>query len=416
MRGARVVTYTVVAVLAFFALRATPPIAPRPAEVLSQAGVPTTHLRFDTLGRGETLLGLFMRSGLSDTSAGNAVQAATSLDPRRVPAGMPVTIKSDTTDSEPSEITLQLAVDRLLHLVRQQDGSWIQRDERLPWKTDTITVAGTIHSNLYQAMDAAAGSMLPDNARQQLTWGLADIYEYRVDMSRDLQDGDTFKVMAERAVSPTGVTKIGRILVAAMKLSGTETDAVLFTSKATSAQYFDQKGQSLRAAFLHAPLEFRRISSTFGTRFHPILKTWRSHKGTDYAAASGTPVRAIADGVVLRAGWSNGYGNLIEIRHPNGFITRYGHMRGFARGIHGGSRVTIGQTIGYVGMTGLATGPHLHFEVLVNGVQRDPRVALKSTGGQPIAESERVAFTQLRDRLLSQLGGVGSDVATVAQR
>jgi murein DD-endopeptidase MepM/ murein hydrolase activator NlpD len=178
---------------------------------------------------------------------------------------------------------------------------------------------------------------------------------------------------------------------------------VRFSSDESSAQYFDQSGKSMRAAFLRAPLEFRRISSVFGGREHPILGNWRMHKGTDYAADRGTPVRAIGDGVVTRAGWGNGYGNLLEIRHRNGFVTRYGHLSRFAANARVGTHVAIGETVAYVGATGLATGPHLHFEVLVNGEQRDPRVALKQSGGDPIPEGERSAFDQLRDKLLASM-------------
>ena len=125
----------------------------------------------------------------------------------------------------------------------------------------------------------------------------------------------------------------------------------------------------------------------FGGRRHPVLGIWRRHKGTDYAAAQGTPVRSIGDGVVVFAGRKGGYGNVIDIRHRNGFVSRYGHLRNFAKGISRGKRVAIGSTIGAVGRTGLATGPHLHFEVLVNGVQRDPRIALQMKGGEPIPSS-----------------------------
>jgi murein DD-endopeptidase MepM/ murein hydrolase activator NlpD len=223
-------------------------------------------------------------------------------------------------------------------------------------------------------------------------------------MSRDLQDGDRFHALVERAVGPEGIVKVSRILAASFQLSGSMLSAIRYEGK-EGAQYYDSAGKSLRAAFLRAPLEFRRISSTFGSRYHPILQTWRAHKGTDYAAGSGTPVRAIGNAVVVRAGWSNGYGNLLELRHPNGFVTRYGHLRAFARGIHAGSHVSIGETVGYVGMTGLATGPHLHFEVLVGGVQRDSRVALKSTSGDPIAQGERDAFDTRRTALIAMLTG-----------
>ena len=159
----------------------------------------------------------------------------------------------------------------------------------------------------------------------------------------------------------------------------------------------------MRAAFLRAPLEFRRISSVFGMRKHPILGVWRRHAGTDYAASQGTPIRSVGDGVVIFAGRKGGYGNVLEVRHRNGFVTRYGHLRGFAKVARRGSRVEIGQTIGYVGMTGLATAPHLHFEVLVDGVQRNPRVALAMKGGEPLPASERDAFARTRSDLIALL-------------
>ena len=198
-------------------------------------------------------------------------------------------------------------------------------------------------------------------------------------------------------------------------LSGSDVSAIRFESASSSAQYYDAAGKSLRAQFLRAPLEFRRISSTFGIRFHPILGRWKAHKGTDYAAAPGTPVRAIGDAVVIRAGWSGGYGNMLELRHRNGYVTRYGHLRGFAAGVRAGARVAIGQTVAYVGTTGLSTGPHLHFEVLIGGVQHDSRVALRSIAGEPLAGSERGAFDQMRDQMLASLGGTTGVVRLAAR-
>ena len=401
----RIAVYSVVALALAGALRFTPqlPDAERkPAEVLvAQAATPSWKLRLDTLGRGESLRSVLRRGGLSEAATSQALAAAASLDQRRIPAGMPVTIKSEASDSVPSEVTLQVATDRLLHL-RRSGESWVGDDERLPWTTDTIVVGGTIASNLYDAMNFSTKNDLPAAARQQLAWSLADVYEYRVDMSRDLQAGDEFTVVAERSVTPSGAVRIGNVIAATFKLSGSVVNAVRFASASVSGQYFDQNGKSMRAAFLRAPLEFRRISSVFGGREHPVLGGWRLHKGTDYAANMGTPVRAIGDGVVVRRGWGNGYGNVLEIRHRNGFVTRYGHLSRYAD-VRVGSRVAIGQTVAYVGSTGLSTGPHLHFEVLVNGEQRDPRTALKSTGGEPVPASERVAFTELRDHLLASL-------------
>ncbi len=409
--------YSLVALALAGALRFTPQL-PEPGRkagdvLITQAAVPTFKLRFDTLARGESLEALLRRGGLTEAAAARALQAAKGLDPRRIPAGMPVTIKSEAADSMPSEVTLQLSIDRLLHLRRTGD-AWVGTEERLPWKTDTIVVSGTISSNLYDAMDASAKDELPIGARQQLAWSLADVYEYRVDMSRDLQSGDEFKVVAERSVAPTGAVRIGSVIAATFKLSGSIINAVRFASRSVSGQYFDQTGKSMRAAFLRAPLEFRRISSVFGGREHPVLGGWRLHKGTDYAAAKGTPVRAIGDGVVARAGWGNGYGNVLEIRHRNGYVTRYGHLSRFASSVRVGSHVSIGQTVAFVGSTGMSTGPHLHFEVLVNGQQRDPRVALKQTGGEPVPQAERSAFEQFRDRLLATLDGPTDGVAKAA--
>ena len=162
-----------------------------------------------------------------------------------------------------------------------------------------------------------------------------------------------------------------------------------------AGDYFDQNGKSMRAAFLRAPLEFRRISSVFGMREHPNPRRHARAQGNGLCGRDGNSGARDRRRRGHAEGWGNGYGNVLEIRHRNGFVTRYGHLSRFEPGVHSGSHVTIGQTIAFVGATGLATGPHLHFEVLVNGEQRDPRVVLKSTGGDPVPDSERTAFTQI---------------------
>jgi len=413
---ARAITYGSVAILVAGALYGTPKLPDtRPAErllanVASLSPSPTApvrswHDRIDTLGSGESLRCIFSRGGVSDILVEQALKTLTVINPGRVRAGMPVTFRAEHPDSAPTEIVLQLAIDRLLHLERS-GSTWTEREETIPWRTDTIVIAGAIGSTLYQAMDSSLKDVLPAAARQQLTWSLADVFEYKIDMSRDLQEGDAFRVMAERSTSETGAVRMGRILAATFTLSGTELQAVRYKSASVSGDYFDAEGKSLRAAFLRAPLEFRRISSRFGGRFHPVLGVWKQHRGTDYAASQGTPVRAIGDGVVIRAGWGNGYGNVLELRHRNGYVTRYGHLRGFASSVRVGTRVTIGQTVAYVGSTGMSTGPHLHFEVLVDGVQKDPRVALRNRGGEPVRSRERAEFQSLRTRMMAALGGV----------
>lgn len=406
----RVATYAVAAILLAGALYSTPPLPDRrPAEELlgprlqSIVTIPVTMLRerLDTLASGESLRSVFARGGVSEVLANEAIKALTLIDPGRVRAGMPIVFRS-APDSAPNEIVLQLGIDRLLHL-RRDGADWTESEEHLPWTTDTVVVSGTISSTLYEAMDSSAKAILAAAARQQLTWSLADVFDYKIDMSRDLQPGDAFRVMAERSSSTRGAVRMGKILAATFTLSGTELQAIRYASNTVRGDFFDASGKSLRAAFLRAPLEFRRISSTFGGRYHPILGVWKQHKGTDYAASAGTPVRAIGDGVVVRAGWGSGYGNVLEIRHRNGFVTRYGHLRGFASGVRLGSRVTIGETVAYVGSTGLATGPHLHFEVLVDGVQRDPRTAFRDRSGDPVPASDRPEFERLRSQMMAAL-------------
>jgi murein DD-endopeptidase MepM/ murein hydrolase activator NlpD len=417
-RGARATTYTVVALLLVLALRYAPELSEhRPAEVLQQGTVVAEPraaapmrapvlARLEQLERGETLIGLLKRAGIDEDAAMDVVRAATAsaLNTRYLRAGMKVEVTSDSAGESPRQLVFHLGVDRLLRLQRSDSG-WSGTEERLPWTTDTVVVGGTIHANLYQAMDSSAASFFPGHSKDELAWALADIFEYKVDMSRDLQEGDSFRALVERQVAPNGATRVGKVLAASFSLSGSDVSAVRFDSKSSSASYYDENGKSLRAQFLRAPLEFRRISSTFGRRFHPILGRWKSHKGTDYAASPGTPVRAIGDAQVVRAGWGGGYGNVLELRHRNGYVTRYGHLRGFAAGVRAGAHVSIGQTVAYVGTTGLSTGPHLHFEVLVDGVQRDSRTALRSTGGEPLSPSERSAFDSLRERLLASLDG-----------
>ena len=409
LRWARATAYGVVALLAVIAIKFMTPLPPRvpPAEVLvTQQEAPSRwRERHDTLGQRETLMSVFARGGLSEMIAREALKAAKSLDPRRIPPGLAVRVRSDIDDSIPSEITLQLAVDKLLHLKRDSAG-WSESIENLPWATDTVVVNATIRTHLYAAMDSAAIGVLPAQARVRLVNLLAeDIFEYRADMNRDLRVGDEFRVVAQRRVGPGGVTRIDTIIAATMKLSGKTTEAVRFKSHKVDGLYFDQDGKPLRSGFLKNPIRFSRVTSRFGMRRHPILGTMRAHQGTDYGASAGTPIRAIGDGTVIRAGWHNGYGNVVDIRHTKGYVSRYGHMKGFAAGIHAGARVTREQTIGYVGSTGLSTAPHLHFEMHVNGVQRNPGAVLANVSADPIPSSERLAFADARTRALNLLAG-----------
>ncbi|MGQ0539707.1 MAG: peptidoglycan DD-metalloendopeptidase family protein [Gemmatimonadaceae bacterium] len=397
----RVAVYGTVALMAAAVLAYSPPLPNQNAAAVLERHVPTWRSRVDTLGRGESIVALLGRVGVPTGATEAILRGASALDDRRIPAGMAVTVRQAEGDSLPAEVLLHLSDERNLRLVRGDSG-WTGVEERIPWVRDTLVYQGRVSSNLYEAMDEAAPD-LSLGARASLAWGIADILEYRYDMSRDLRTGDAFRVLVERERSPSGNTRVGDVLLLSFTSGERTTEAMRHVTGSGRAGYFDRDGRSMEAEFLRAPLQFRRISSRFGMRRHPILGVWRRHAGTDYAASEGTPIRSIGDGVVTSAGRRGGYGNAIDVRHPNGYVSRYGHMRAFAKGVRSGSRVAIGQTIGYVGHTGLATAAHLHFEVLVAGRQRDPRSALNRVGGKSLGAREKADFLRGRAFLVALL-------------
>lgn len=404
----RASVYAAVALLAAAVVAYRPQLPNQPAVAVIERHAPAWRSRVDTLERGEHLTALLARVGVPIASAEAMLRAATMLDDRRIPAGMEVATRQSVSDSLPAEVVLKLSEDRNLRLVRTDSG-WASHEERIVWTRDTVAYQGAIASNLYDAIDGAAPA-LSSGARASLAWGIADILEYRYDMSRDLRGGDVFKALVEREVSPSGISRVGEVLMLTFTTGDRTTEAFRHASASGRARYFDQNGRALEAEFLRAPLQFRRISSRFGMRKHPILGVWRRHAGTDYAAAEGTPIRSIGDGVVTHAGRMGGYGNAIDVRHANGYVSRYGHLRAFAKGMSRGDRIGIGQTIGFVGHTGLATAAHLHFEILVAGRQRDPRLALQRVEGKPLDTRERADFLRSRTLLLALLErGLGVD-------
>jgi murein DD-endopeptidase MepM/ murein hydrolase activator NlpD len=356
----------------------------------------------DTLRRGETLSELLARQGILDLDLGR-LQVPT-LDPRRLRAGLVFSFRRPAADSLPDRISVRASPEQRVVFRRAVQG-WESTVDSIHWRAEPFRIEGGIDNSLYEAIDAQVGDDQLDAAqRQRLAWDLADIYAWQVDFTRDIQTGDRFRVVFDRMISEDGEIRFGRVLASDLTMSGKSMTAFRFEPAGRSV-FYDTDGKSLRRAFLRAPVQFRRISSTFArARRHPVLGITRRHQGTDYAASPGTPVMAAGDGVVLRAGRAGGYGNLIELRHRNGITTRYGHLRGFARGVRGGARVSQGQTIGYVGSTGLASGPHLHYEFRVNGVAKDPR-RVELGNGAPVPSSEREAFERERDRLRALLDG-----------
>ncbi len=370
----------------------TLPVA-TPIEVMADPSIEV----LDTLRSGETLSELLARQGILDLDI-SRFGPAIALDPRRLRSGLVFSFRRPSAESLPNRITVRATPEQRVVFRRATEG-WGTEVESVTWRAEPFRIQGGIDNSLYEAIDAqVSDDQLDGGQRQRLAWDLADIFAWQVDFTRDIQSGDQFRVVFDRMISEDGEVRFGRVLASELTMSGKSLTAFRF-EQSGRATFYDADGKSLRRAFLRAPVQFRRISSTFArARRHPVLGITRRHQGTDYAANPGTPVMAAGDGVVLRAGRAGGYGNLVELRHRNGITTRYGHLRGFARGIRAGVRVSQGQTIGYVGSTGLASGPHLHYEFRVNGVAKDAR-RVEAGNGAPIADRDREAFDAERDRL-----------------
>src|SRR6266702_2784992 len=353
----------------------------------------------DTLGRREMLSDVLARAGLRGRDYAKFLRATHMLNPRRLQPGLIFDIRRLKGATVANRIAVRIGPEQRLWMTRQAgDSSWTESVENIPWNAERLRTTAVIQSNLYDALDAAIpDSFLPVRQRVALAWAIADVYDWEVDFTRDLRPGDRVEVLIERLESPEGERRFGRVLAARVDVAGSPSFAFAYQNA-----FYDDRGRSLRRAFLRAPLRFSHISSRFGGRFHPILKRWRTHEGTDYAAGYGTPVRATADGIVTEAGRNGGYGNLIEIRHANGIRTRYGHLSKFAKGLHVGQRIRQEETIGYVGSTGLSTGPHLHYEFLVNGRPTNPQ--RKDAGaGEPVPSKLRSLFDTARAQLLAEL-------------
>jgi len=358
----------------------------------------------DTLRARETMSDLLTRAGITGRDYVALLRAAHALDARRLRPGLVFQLRRLKGDSVTQRLGVRTGPEVRLWMTRLGgDSGWSETVETIPWTKTRLRATGVIQSNLYDALDGAVpDSFLPSKERIALAWAIADVYDWEVDFTRDIRPGDRFEVLIERLESPEGERRFGRILAARVDVAATPSYAFYFEGETARGGFYDDKGRSLRRAFLRAPLQYRRISSRFGGRFHPILNRWRSHQGTDYAAAWGTPVRATADGIVTFAGREGGYGNLIEIRHANGIRTRYGHLSNFAKGLHVGQHVAQDQTVGYVGSTGLSTGPHLHYEFLVNGRATNPQ--RKDAGPvQAVPSKLKPEFDTLRTQLLAEL-------------
>ena len=275
---------------------------------------------------------------------------------------------------------------------KDSQGYTAQRKE-VPLETYWVKVVGEIRSSLFETIDAIG-------EQDQLAIGFAEILAWEIDFYKDVREGDRFKVVVEKVYKGDQFIQYGPIHV--VEYEGTEKK---IRGIGYQGEYYNENGISLKKAFLKAPLRFNRISSRFSrARRHPILGGVRPHFGVDYAAPTGTPIWAVADGTVLSSGWSGGFGNQVVLRHPNGYKTYYGHLSRYGSGIRKGARVNQKQIIGYVGSTGLSTGPHLDYRLAKGGQLRNP---LKESfpAGLPIKREEMERFQKRRDEMIAWLQG-----------
>jgi len=372
------------------------PLAPQ-FEALSAHAIDLN--RSDVTRVGDTAAILLSRLGVSDAAAASFLRS--DLNARRLfegRSGRLVTVQTGEHGQlktlvarSPAAIGDQVSTHfTRLTVKRDAAGAWQAFEETVPLQSQMRLASGTIRSSLFAASDEAR---IPDVIAIQI----AEIFAADIDMHRELRRGDTFSVIYE-ALTADGEPipwnqGIGRVLAVEFINAGKSHQAVWYRDATGRGSYFDLSGQSKKRAFLASPMEFSRMSSGFAMRFHPLLQKWRAHLGVDYAAATGTPVRTVGDGVVEFAGQQNGYGNVVQIKHSNERSTLYAHLSRID--VKQGQRIEQGQRIGAVGSTGWSTGPHLHFEFRVNGKHQDPLRIAKASEAVAIAPASKAEFAAL---------------------
>jgi murein DD-endopeptidase MepM/ murein hydrolase activator NlpD len=356
------------------------PVEIRAEQVLP---APAFYIREERFQRGDTLAGFLGRLGILDTEASRLarLRALQLLRPGTV-------VRAEVAaDGAPRSLSFLTGRDTLMQVVAS-GGEYHAGEVTTPLEPRVTMKSGVISSSLFAATDAAG---IPDSIGMQL----ADIFGGDVDFYRDLRKGDRFAVVYEEHRFGGVTVRAGRVLAAEFVNNGRTYRAVYYDKG-----YYTPEGANLRKAFLRTPLEFSRVSSGFGMRRHPIAHAWKQHKGIDYAAPIGTRVRAVGDGVVEWAGPKGGYGNVVIIRHRGQYSTVYAHLSRIA--VKRGQRVAQDDTIGAVGQTGWATGPHLHYEFRIGGEARNP-MSIAMPAALPVAASELPVFEEQAAPLLGRL-------------
>lgn len=345
---------------------------------------------------GDNLSALFKQAGFSDGLMLKVINGEGDADKvQRLYVGETISFATNQ-DGELVEIELQRTRTESLRIHRNEEDRYVGEINHRQPEIRTTYAEAEIDSSLFGAGQSAG---LTD----KLTMELANIFGWDIDFIMDIRKGDRFSVVYEELYLDGEKIDNGRILAAEFYTRGRELAAVLYTDDEGNSEYFTPEGQSMRKAFLRTPVDFARISSNFNLqRRHPVLNKIRAHRGTDYAAQPGTPIKAAGDGKVIHVGRKGGYGNTVIVQHGQAITTLYAHMKGYARNMRSGTRVKQGQVIGYVGSSGLATGPHLHYEFRVNGQHRDP-VKVKFPNAEPVPQQEMVNFKSVTEDSLAQL-------------
>ncbi|MDR1934933.1 MAG: peptidoglycan DD-metalloendopeptidase family protein [Candidatus Accumulibacter sp.] len=367
-----------------------------PAVVPVDSGV-GEFVREERIQRSDTLSSLLSRLGVKDPKALAFISYApeAGVIARQLRPGKTVTAKTGA-DGRLASLHFPINGKDSMLVVERKGDKFTASERETPLSTRIHVNSGEIVSSLFGATDEAG---IPDVIATQL----AEIFGSDIDFYRDLRKGDKFSVVFETLTHNGQYFRSGRILAAEFINSHKIYQAYWFQTEDGKEGYYSGEGKNLRKTFLKSPLEFSRVTSGFSNaRLHPVLQVMRGHRGVDYGAPVGTLVRAVADGVVEFSGWQGGYGNLIVLRHQGSYSTAYGHMNGFAPEIRKGARVNQGDTIGFVGQTGLASGPHLHYEFRVNGEQIDP-MAIALPDPVPLDDAQLARFKAAIPPLLSYL-------------
>jgi murein DD-endopeptidase MepM/ murein hydrolase activator NlpD len=363
---------------------------------------PVERVETHVLRNGETLTTVLAQARITGQEMADLLLGVREhLNPRRMAPGSEVTVRRWVRSDEPRTIEVRVNQDSTIRLVRSDIRGWDGQVIITPTRIDTVYAGGVIdngRTSLYESVMLDEQSRLPVRERAELVYALAAIYEYKLDFTREIQPGDAYRVVYEREARPDGTARSKKILTAEIVTKGHPFTAIWFEG-AQGKGYYDADARPLADGFSRYPVAFPRITSNYNpNRYHPILGQYRAHSGTDFGAPTGTPVMATANGTVTFAGTQGGYGRMIEIRHFNGYTTRYAHLSRFAEGVRAGARVSQKQVVGYVGATGLATAPHLHYELRISGRAVDARTA-KLPDSPPLTGALRSSFLALaKDR------------------